>query len=272
MRLAVRSLSGLAAVSAGIAFMSTRGVEHNQPGESRVGEARRLRRIRLNRHVNRRVLTNFLYSANNLAMDTNPPNQPIDLDARAHRHLIQTLLALLPPPAEDTPEATLARDRAALASLAALAPSNANEADLAAQCVAARAQADHILRLIGLHADDAPVVAGLNAQYAAMVRISLAVLDCLLREQQRRRKREAIPGNAARDERTRRAVAAGMLQALSDTVPKTVPESQSVGNETPMVRPASPVIDLRLVQARPYLTGRQGEPAVRGSRRGHSIH
>ena len=205
-------------------------------------------------------------------MDTNRPNQPTDLDARAHRHLIQTLIALLPPPAEDTPEAILARNRAALASLAALAPGNANEAELAAQCVAARAQADHILRLIRLHADDAPVVAGLNTQYAAMIQTSLAVLRHLLHEQQRRRKRESVRGTASRDERTRETVAAGMRLALSDAVPKTVFESQSAGNETPMVPPPSPVIDLRLVQVRPYLTGRRGEPAVRGLRRGHSIH
>ena len=205
-------------------------------------------------------------------MDKSEPNQPADLDARAHRHLIQTLIALLPPPAENTPEAILARNRDALASLTALAPGNANEAELAAQCVAARAQADHILWLIAHHADDAPVVAGLNAQYAAMVQTSLAVLKHLLREQQRRRKRESIPGNASRDERTGQTVAAGMLLALSDAVPKTAPESQSVGNETPTVQPNGPVINLRLVQARPYLTGRQRELAVRAPRRGHSIH
>lgn len=205
-------------------------------------------------------------------MDTHTPNQPIDLEALAHRHLIQTLLALLPPPADDTPEATLARDRAALASLAALAPGNANEAELAAQCVATRAQADHILRLIRLHADDTAVVVGLNAQYAAMVRTSLAVLDRLLREQQRRRKRESTPGNAVRDERTRRTVASIMLQALSEAVPETVPESQTVGNETPMGQPASPVIDLRLVRARPYIRGRRDEPAGPGPRRSRSIH
>jgi hypothetical protein len=205
-------------------------------------------------------------------MDTQTPNLLTDIEAEAHKHLIQTLLAIHPPPVDGTPEAVFARNRAALASLAALAPGNANEAELAAQCVAARAQAEHILSLIRLHADDTAVAAGLNAQYAAMVRTSLAVLDRLLREQQRRRKRDSTPGNAGRDERTRRTVASIMLQALSETVSGTVPKSQMVGNETPLGQPVSPVIDLLHVRARPYIIGRQKEPANGGPGRSRSIH
>ncbi len=211
-------------------------------------------------------------------METPTPNQPIDLQARAYRHLVQTLLALLPPPADDTPEAILARNRAALASMAALAPSNANEAELAAQCIAARAQADDILRLIRLHAGDPALVVGLNAQYTAMVRASLAVHDHLFREQQRRRKRDSTPGNAGQEERTRQAVANIMQEALSEKFP-TVSEvelkSHAAGSETSTRHSASGVIDLRLASARPFATGRQDEPAGSddtGPRRGRVIH
>jgi hypothetical protein len=50
----------------------------------------------------------------------------------------------LPPPLDDTSEALHVRNRAAIAKVAALLPVNANEADLAAQCIAARAQAPRL--------------------------------------------------------------------------------------------------------------------------------
>ena len=128
-------------------------------------------------------------------METQTP--PIDLPAQAYRHLMHTLIALLPPPIEDTPEAILARNHAAIARIAALAPVNAGEAELAAQCISARAQAEDLLRLIRLHDDDIKIVIRLNAQYAAMIRASLSAHNRLLNEQQQRRKREATPGAAS---------------------------------------------------------------------------
>ncbi|HBK05953.1 MAG TPA: hypothetical protein DDZ81_08815 [Acetobacteraceae bacterium] len=185
-------------------------------------------------------------------MDTqsHQPNPPIDLPAQAYRHLIHTLIALLPPPVTDTPEATLVRNHAAIARIAALAPVNANEAELAAQCIAARAQAEDVLRLIRLHADDIKLVIKLNAQYAAMVRTSLAAHGHLLREQQQRRKREATQSAADTDEWTRHIAANTMLHALptepeAQPAPETDPESHVVENETTMRRPTNRVIDLR---------------------------
>ena len=128
-------------------------------------------------------------------METQTP--PIDLPAQAYRHLMHTLIALLPPPIEDTPEAILARNHAAIAIIAALAPVNAEEAELAAQCISARAQAEDLLRLIRLHDDDIKIVIRLNAQYAAMIRASLSAHNRLLNEQQQRRKREATPSAAS---------------------------------------------------------------------------
>ena len=168
------------------------------------------------------------------------PTPPIDLDAQAWRHLTQTLIALLPPPVQDTPEATETRNHAAIARIAALAPVNANEAELAAQCVLTRAQAEHVMRLIRIHDDDIKLVIRLNAQYLAMVKLSLAANNRLVREQQQRRKRETNLEDADQDEWTRHIAAQTMLDALPEE-PKTEPKSHTVGNETPTGRLPSPI-------------------------------
>ena len=78
--------------------------------------------------------------------------------------LVYTLTDLLPPPLDDTPGALRARNHAAVAKVAALLPVNANEIDLAAQCIAARAQAEEMLRLIRQNAGDIELAMRLNAQ------------------------------------------------------------------------------------------------------------
>ena len=168
------------------------------------------------------------------------PIPPIDLDTRAWRHLTQTLIALLPPPIQDPPEAIETRNHAAIARIAAMAPVNANEAELAAESVLARAQAQEVMRLIRLHDGDIKRVIRLNAQYLAMVKLALAVNARLVREQQQRRKRETIHRDADQDEWTRHIAAQSMLDSLPEE-PKTEPESQTVGNETPTGQSPSPI-------------------------------
>ena len=73
------------------------------------------------------------------------------------------------------------------------------EADLAAQCIASRAQAEEMLRLIRQHAHDISLVMRLNAQYASMLRASLSAHGRLMRVQALRHKREAIEGAANED-------------------------------------------------------------------------
>src|SRR6185437_16079558 len=91
-------------------------------------------------------------------MDTLPP--PVSPDPgylrtrAAYHHLIYTLGKSLPPPIPDTPEARYQRDQAAIAQIAALCPANVAEASLAAQFVAASAQAMDCLRLT--HAPETP--------------------------------------------------------------------------------------------------------------------
>jgi hypothetical protein len=128
-----------------------------------------------------------------------PPSQPIDLSTPLYYQLVHTLTGLLPPPLDDTPESLRARNHAAIAKLAALLPVNANEADLAAQCIAARAQAEDLLRLLRQNAGDIQLMLRLNAQYSSMVRTSLSAHARLMRVQAVRHKREAIDGAANQD-------------------------------------------------------------------------
>jgi hypothetical protein len=148
-------------------------------------------------------------------METSPlPHPAIDLSPHLYYQLVYTLTGLLPPPIDDSPEALYTRDRAAIAKVAALLPVNANEADLAAQCIAARAQSEDILRLIRENADDIELTMRLNAQYGSMVRTSLSVHGRLMRVQALRQKREAINGSANQDGWALHIAERSMLEVL----------------------------------------------------------
>ena len=128
-----------------------------------------------------------------------PPRPAVDLSQPMYYQLVYTLTGLLPPPLDDSPEALRARNYAAIAKVAALMPVGANEIDLAAHCIAARAQAEEMLRQVRENADDIELVLRLNAQYGSMVRTSLSVHGRLMRVQALRQKREAIEGAANQD-------------------------------------------------------------------------
>ena len=101
----------------------------------------------------------------------------------AYRQVAHYLLASLPPPPDDTPEALSLRDQAARAALEALRPNDALEAMLAAQFVAACFQALDCLRLA--NSPDSEVAANLKckAQAVSMMRQSQAALRALDRMQ-----------------------------------------------------------------------------------------
>jgi hypothetical protein len=158
-----------------------------------------------------RILTNFLFSSTPPTMRTcDPPRPATDLPAQLYYQLLHTLTALLPPPLDDTQEALRARNHAAIAKVATLLPVNPNEADLAAQCIAARAHAEDVLRLLRQHADDIGLVMRLNAQYGSMVRTSLAVHGRLMRVQALRQKRESFDGALDADARAGQVVERSM--------------------------------------------------------------
>ena len=170
-------------------------------------------------------------------METLPPPRPAaDLSTRLYRQLVYTLTDLLPPPIDDTPEGLRARNHAAIAKVAALLPVNANEIDLAAHCIAARGQAEEILRLIRLNAGDIGLVMRLNAQYGSMVRTSLAVHGRLMRVQAVRQKREAIDGAVAEDAWSLHVAERSMLHVLH---PADEPPKAALPKAAPVQAPAA---------------------------------
>ena len=176
-----------------------------------------------------------------------PPHPAVDLTTPLYYQLVYTLTDLLPPPLDGTPAGLRARNNAAIAKVAALLPVNANEADLAAQCIAARAQAEEILRLIRQNAHDIQLVMRLNAQYASMVRTSLSVLGRLTRIQAVRQKREAIEGAANADawaqhiaERSMLVVADPAAERRKATMPDEAPAKMPEVAPAPIPEAAPP--------------------------------
>jgi hypothetical protein len=119
------------------------------------------------------------------------PDFALQLPADAYYHLVRTLRLTLPPPPADTPEDLARRDHAAIARVAALAPANAAEADVAAQHVAAAEQWKECLRLAQLPETAPEWAMKCRAQALAMMRQANGALRLLLRMQQARRKLDA---------------------------------------------------------------------------------
>jgi hypothetical protein len=152
-------------------------------------------------------------------METCPsPHPVINLSPHLYYQLVYTLTDLLPPPLDDTPDALRTRNHAAIAKVAALLPVNANEADLAAQCIAARAQAEEMLHLLRQNADDLQLVMRLNAQYGSMLRTSLSAHARLMRVQAVRQKRESIDGAATEDAWTLHVAERSMLSVADPDI------------------------------------------------------
>jgi len=167
-------------------------------------------------------------------METLPP-PAIDLSPQLYCHLVYTLTGLLPPPIDDSPAALQARNHTAIAKVAALLPVGANEIDLAAHCIAARAQAEEMLRMVRVYADDIELVMRLNAQYSSTLRTSLSVHGRLMRVQAVRQKREAIEGAATEDAWTAHVAERSMSSVLA---PKANPSQAAPPEEAPVRMPA----------------------------------
>ena len=129
------------------------------------------------------------------------PDPITDLTRDVYYHLAHTLRAALPPPVNDSPQDILRRDRAMIAHVASLVPATIQEANLAANYVAACDHALDCLRIAHLHEPWSDTYLKCLAQSARMWRESRAALNLLLRLQSQRREREAAP--AASDEARR---------------------------------------------------------------------
>jgi hypothetical protein len=185
--------------------------------------------------------------------DQQPPYQP-DPDQlrteRAYYQLIHSLYARLPPPLDDTPEALRARNEAALAQVASMAPVNADEAEIAAHCVATRAQAGDVMLLMRAHAGDTVLVMKLNAQYMLMERTAVAIRNHLHRLQVARLKRDADPDAADGDALTRHIAIRLMEQAVERGSAGVVPAVEHKGTGAPDEPPPPPPVTLRAMPAR----------------------
>jgi hypothetical protein len=169
-----------------------------------------------------------------------PPHPAINLANDLYRQLVYTLTDLLPPPLDGSPGALRARNHAAIAKVAALLPVNANELDLAAKCIAARAQAEDILRLLRENAHDVALVMRLNAQYTSMMRMSLSVHAHLMRAQAVRQKREAIDGAAKQDAWTQHVAEQSMLEVADPDIERlTAASPRAVAKAAPVHPPAA---------------------------------
>jgi hypothetical protein len=100
----------------------------------------------------------------------------------------------------DTPDDTddfLRRERAAVACIASLAPANADEADLAAQFVAASDEGMDWLRRVRLPETTPEMASKYRTRAIRAMRQSKSALRRLLRMQEARRKQEADTARAA---------------------------------------------------------------------------
>jgi hypothetical protein len=122
------------------------------------------------------------------------PNLPTSI---AHQ-VFATLCGLIPPPVTDSPADRAERDEVAMAAVAALRPTDAFEALLAAQVVGANAHAMDCLRLAVQPREQPEDVRRCRAQAALMMRQMHSGLRALQRMQAAREKAEAPMRAAAR--------------------------------------------------------------------------
>jgi hypothetical protein len=142
----------------------------------------------------------------------------------AYWQVVQYLHVSLPPPTTDAPEDNARRIRAAIAEVASLLPATAAEATLAAQYVAANAQAMDCLREVREHAADPAFAMKCNAQSGYMMQQARGAIGTLQRMQDRRRKLEANTTAANQATWTEHCAAALMLRALPDAPPVSLPD------------------------------------------------
>ena len=154
---------------------------------------------------------------------------PADLLPRAtYYQIAHTLRGLLPPPVTQEDEAR--RDLAAIAHVASLLPANADEANLAAQYVAATTQAFDCLRLARQYPNDPSLVLKCTAQSASMMRQARSWRTALLRAQAARATREAdtvATGTATQTEiRALALMADGLAASLGSPAPEAAPTAE----------------------------------------------
>jgi hypothetical protein len=165
------------------------------------------------------------------------------LPPQLYHHVVDALRGALPAPATDTPEDLRRRDYAAISQIAAMLPANGEEAMLAAQFVAASAQALDCLRLVRQHAADSPLGLKCLAQAASMMRQARSARSLLLTCQARRQVREANDTTCDAGYRLEHAV----LHLMADALP-----TSAVKPAEPAEHPAEPDQPIEHAPGQPF--------------------
>jgi len=160
-------------------------------------------------------------------MDHTPPLPPLDPAVQRNKELqllaADILRGMLPPPANDTPEARAIRDRLALAYLGSLLPVGIAEIRVAANHIAAMEHASECMRQVGLHANDPVRVKQLHAQSASMGREARGYGAALQRMQAARNKRDSTPAGRETSAWTESCVLREMTEAMEGLPPEPRP-------------------------------------------------
>ena len=150
------------------------------------------------------------------AMDTSCPPDIVDrLPRDLYYQIVHALRGALPPPVSDAPADLIRRDNAIIAQVASLLPANPDEVILAAQYVAANAQAFDCLRLAHENQANLAVVLQCTAQSASMMRQARSARTHLLRAR-------AARGHDSAGS-TEHAVVSLMADAMGRTAPDPAP-------------------------------------------------
>jgi len=152
------------------------------------------------------------------------PDLSLQLPRDMYYQLIHTICGSLPPPVTNSPEDRTRRDNAAIAQIACLLPANADEANIAAQYVAANAQAMDCLRLAQEHRSDEQLFLRCTAQSASMMRQARGARSLLMRVQAQREKREADAAKLDQANWTEHCAISLMADALGHNAPAPIEE------------------------------------------------
>ena len=197
------------------------------------------------------------------AITPDRPHLADRLPADAYYHLVRTLRLTLPPPPTDSPDDLARRDHAAIAAIAALAPTNAAEAELAAQFVAASEQWKDCLRLTRERAREPNVAGKCRAQALSMMRQANSALRLLLRMQELREKREADSAASDRAAWTEHRAIGLMAEALAPAAappPAAAPHPAPAPAQQPEVAPLAAAEHAIPYPERAPLIRRMGQP------------
>jgi len=155
---------------------------------------------------------------------TSQPDLALQLPRDMYYQLIHTICGCMPPPRTDSPEDRIRRENAIIARIASMLPANADEANIAAQCITAQAQADECVRLSQEHRADDQLFMRFTALAAGMMRESRSARSLLLRVQARREKREADAGALNQANWTEHCAIGLMTDALGRAGPSPMEE------------------------------------------------